>query len=140
MNYGEKIKQLRLRKGLTQAELGRIAFNVSDSAGQTRLNRIESGHKFVTTPELEQLQKALGVGEDEFIGIDNTLVMNTASVTVADVYPEFESLQILLKLAVDRDDAFLKKRAWEALQKYAELQLKILNISHTGRDPCHKKA
>lgn len=54
MNYGEKIKELRLEKGLTQGDLA-----LSASITSVTLSNIENGKAKATVSVLQRIAKAL---------------------------------------------------------------------------------
>jgi transcriptional regulator with XRE-family HTH domain len=126
MHIGIKIRQLRKAKGFTQAQLGATAFGVSESVGQTRVNRIEHGLKQVTDVELLALQEVLQVAADEFMGFyDNYHYLETMEVAkiVEAEYPELRSFRNALALGIRQRDPILIRNAWEMLLRCAQLQL-----------------
>jgi transcriptional regulator with XRE-family HTH domain len=126
MHIGLKIRQLRRAKGFTQAQLGAKAFNVSESVGQTRINRIEHGLKSVTDTELLALQEVFQVGAEEFYGFHDNYdfieAMEAAKI-IEDKFPELRSFRNALALGVRKNDKILIQNAWEMLLRYAQVQL-----------------
>jgi transcriptional regulator with XRE-family HTH domain len=59
----DQLKWLREQKGLSQAELGRIS-----GVDRATINQLEHGGRNPSTPTLEKLAAALGVGIGEFFG------------------------------------------------------------------------
>ncbi|MBP2643753.1 MAG: putative transcriptional repressor LexA [Firmicutes bacterium] len=72
MKIGEKIAELRNKKGLSQNDLAKIS-----NIGQGRISQIESGkNPSPTTATLQKIANALGVSMAEFD--DNTLSLERA--------------------------------------------------------------
>ena len=67
-NIGGKIRYQRKKAGLTQAKLGSLAFNVSESIGQTRIKKFELHYvKEIYNHEIKAICKALKISIKELI-------------------------------------------------------------------------
>ena len=72
MTLGEKIKQARVKSGLTQTELGVLVFkSVSGGAAQMKIKRMESDEQEPKFTELLAIARALNVDLSEFVKLDN---------------------------------------------------------------------
>ena len=59
--YGERVRQLRKRSGLTQEELAELA-----GLHQTYIGVVERGEKNISLMNIERIAKSLGVSLSEF--------------------------------------------------------------------------
>lgn len=69
---GERIKEARLRKGLTQEGLSVKLQLLGLQVGQMAISRIETGKRLVPDFELPLLAEALGVTTDWLLGRDTS--------------------------------------------------------------------
>lgn len=65
---GSRIRDLRIRKGMTQEDLARAVGYTSRSSKST-INKIETGHTDVVQSKLPLYAKALGVSVVDLLGI-----------------------------------------------------------------------
>lgn len=66
MNFGEKIKRIRLFRGMTQRELGRH-LGFGESSADVRIAQYESGDRKPKQATLQTLTDILGVSIDNFV-------------------------------------------------------------------------
>lgn len=66
MNLGEKIKRIRLFRGMTQRELGRH-LGFGESSADVRIAQYESGDRKPKQAALQTLTDTLGVSTDNFV-------------------------------------------------------------------------
>ena len=63
MKIGEKIKKIRIEKGLTQDDVAKRSY-----LSPVTVNRIENGHQVPTRPTIKCIADALGVIVDDIAG------------------------------------------------------------------------
>lgn len=63
MRFGERLKEARNRKGLSQAELARRA-----GVSRELINNVENGRRLMSLPHARAVARALGVGVDWMLG------------------------------------------------------------------------
>lgn len=67
MTIGEKIKQARIAKGMTQEELGEKLGYKSRSS----VNKIETGERDIPRSQLKKIASILGVSPISLLGLEN---------------------------------------------------------------------
>lgn len=112
INIGEKIKQHRTAKGLSQKE---VALNVG--IDQAQYSRIESGKVEPTLSSLEKIAEALSVKISDFLDEENALDINSYDKTVIDKIRLIDELEDNEKKSIFNiiDIAISRKRLKENL-------------------------
>jgi transcriptional regulator with XRE-family HTH domain len=132
MSYNKKIKESRIAAGLTQAELGVRAFNVTPSVGQTRIKRIEHGQKFLTATELEDICTVLEMTPEEMqeaLVALQSLKEAKKKVPLIERYPELGALKLYLEKGLEMEDSYILERAWKEVAIYAQTQVDLIKGS-----------
>lgn len=70
MTIGEKIKQARIEKGMTQEELGKKLGYKS----RTSINKIETGERDIPRSQLKRIANILGVSPISLLGLEDETV------------------------------------------------------------------
>ncbi len=111
MTTGEKIKQLRLKKGLTQKQLGDIC-EMADSA----IRRYENNR---ANPKIETIQKiaeALDVDYWEIIGFNNiSVVLNEARIDNDAIIQNYNKLN-----DIGKEEAAKRVEELTHIEKYTK--------------------
>lgn len=74
MTIGEKIKQARIAKGMTQEDLGEKLGYKSRSS----INKIETGERDIPRSQLKKIAHILGVSPISLLGLDDEDTVNIA--------------------------------------------------------------
>lgn len=101
MSLGEKIKELRESKGLTQEELGRI-LNVSKPS----VSRYEANTNEPNTETLKQLAKYFNVSIDYLLGFSNKTTEKPENID--EKYPNIADVEEAMKIIMTQPGLMLK--------------------------------
>lgn len=116
MSIGTRIKELRNKKGLTQAELGAMV-----GLGYIQIGRYEVGRSEPTSNVLSKLAKALDTTSDYLINDGDNDEAVAAQLTDRELLKQFKEVELLnaedKHLVKTFIDAFLTKRHIQELAK-----------------------
>jgi len=132
-SIGSMIKETRTQKGLTQAQLGKAIWtDISDTAAQARIKRIEANEKYPTYVEMEAMRKVLG-----------GLIQEKSSLEVEEydhvreIYPEIEAWIKMLCHSHNLHEPpnfELAIAAWRGLEIIAKQKQQIFNKILTTKE------
>lgn len=97
MTIGEKIKQARIEKGMTQEELGEKLGYKSRSS----INKIETGERDIPRSQLKRIANILGVSPISLLGLEDETVSEAEKSPSVPEGTKDEFVESIMELSED---------------------------------------
>jgi transcriptional regulator with XRE-family HTH domain len=110
--FGNKLKQLRINKGLTQEELGK-KFNL----GKSSISMYESGKNFPDLDMVKDFAEYFEVSTDYLIGVE--------SLNKSDMYEIEQLRQILINNGILSEDHDMTKEEFDKAMEFYKANAKF---------------
>lgn len=103
MEIGEKIRRIRIFRGMTQKELG-IAIGLSEKGADNRITQYENGYRFPKPELLDKIAHVLQVNPQNLVSTDSNDADNLVFELLwfEEQYPDFARLFLLERKPGDR--------------------------------------
>lgn len=94
MEWYEKIKELRIKQGLSMDELAKR----SGYSGRSAIWNIEQGHRNISSLKLQDIATALGVSPKDFFFTSDELAINNEKEKLFDTINSIDNFELLKQL------------------------------------------
>jgi hypothetical protein len=136
-DIGGKIRHQRKKAKLTQAKLGSLAFNVSESIGQTRIKNLELHYvKKIYDHEIKAICKALKISAEKLLTGPSIVVKPKRPLdglhipqSVIDENPKLYNYLKICLLAIEIDNLSLMLKTVDSAKAFLEEKLGINAIN-----------
>jgi transcriptional regulator with XRE-family HTH domain len=117
---GKRIRELRIKRGMTQEELAR-AVGYNSPTSKSTINKIESGHSDIAQSKIRLYADALGVSVSDLLDLDDDEALNA------------QSPDDILAFALFGDSSVVTPEDLEDIRKFADY-IKQRRDSKNDRD------